>query len=137
MPCARRSRRWSSTAASPHARSRAIGWCVAVFRSVLADINRFCMQSEESARRIIDLGADSRRVTVTGSLKFDSLPVPTVVSHGRPREPVLRYFRVAPTRIVLVAGSTMKFEERGRAASVRTHSFHRTGCAPDHRAPPA
>ena len=29
-----------------------------LFRRVLADIDRFCMQSEESARRIIDLGAD-------------------------------------------------------------------------------
>ena len=43
------------------------------FRRVLADVDRFCMQSEESARRLIDLGADPARVTVTGSLKFDSL----------------------------------------------------------------
>ena len=43
------------------------------FRRVLADVDRFCMQSEESARRLIDLGADPARVIVTGSLKFDSL----------------------------------------------------------------
>ena len=49
------------------------------FRRVLADVDRFCMQSEESARRLIDLGADPARVTVTGSLKFDSLEVPTPV----------------------------------------------------------
>jgi 3-deoxy-D-manno-octulosonic-acid transferase len=81
------------------------------FRRVLADIDRFCMQSEESARRIIDLGADPKRVTVTGSLKFDSLQAPTPVAHGRPREPVLRYFRLSPSRIVVVAGSTMKPED--------------------------
>src|SRR5881396_4376373 len=46
------------------------------FRRVLADVDRFCMQSDESARRLIDLGADSERVTVTGSLKFDSLEIP-------------------------------------------------------------
>ena len=46
------------------------------FRRVLADVDRFCMQSEESARRLIDLGADPARVTVTGSLKFDSLELP-------------------------------------------------------------
>jgi 3-deoxy-D-manno-octulosonic-acid transferase len=69
------------------------------------------MQSDESARRIIDLGADPTRVTVTGSLKFDSLPSPASVSHGRPRELVLRFFRVPPTRVVLVAGSTMKPED--------------------------
>ena len=28
------------------------------FRRVLADVDRFCMQSEESARRLVDLGAD-------------------------------------------------------------------------------
>ena len=30
----------------------------AFFRRVLADVDRFCMQSDESARRIIDIGAD-------------------------------------------------------------------------------
>lgn len=82
-----------------------------LFRRVLADIDRFCMQSDESARRIIDLGAEPARVSVTGSLKFDSLQAPSPVSHGRPREPVLRYFRVAPSRVVLVAGSTMRPED--------------------------
>jgi len=82
-----------------------------LFRKVLGDIDRFCMQSDESARRIIDLGADPKRVTVTGSLKFDSLQAPVPVSHGRPREVVLRHFRIAPTRVVLVAGSTMKPED--------------------------
>lgn len=82
-----------------------------LFRRVLADIDRFCMQGDESARRIIELGADPKRVTVTGSLKFDSLQAPVPAALGRSREPVLRYFRLAPTRIVLVAGSTMKPED--------------------------
>ncbi|MGE0449700.1 MAG: 3-deoxy-D-manno-octulosonic acid transferase [Vicinamibacterales bacterium] len=82
-----------------------------LFRRVLADVDRFCMQGEESAQRIVDLGADPSRVSVTGSLKFDSLRVPTPVSHGRPRELVLRYLRVAPSRTVVVAGSTMKPED--------------------------
>jgi 3-deoxy-D-manno-octulosonic-acid transferase len=81
------------------------------FRRVLGDIDRFCMQGDEAARRLIDLGADPARVTVTGSLKFDSLQVPTPVSHGKPRERVLRFFRVSPSRVVIVAGSTMKNEE--------------------------
>jgi 3-deoxy-D-manno-octulosonic-acid transferase len=82
-----------------------------LFRRVLADVDRFCMQSEESARRLIDLGADPSRVTVTGSLKFDSLEMPTATPHGRPRERVLRFFRIAPHRHVIVAGSTMRGEE--------------------------
>ena len=28
------------------------------FRRVLSDVDRFCMQSDESASRLIDLGAD-------------------------------------------------------------------------------
>src|SRR4051812_41871389 len=82
-----------------------------LFRRVLADIDRFCMQSEESARRLIDLGADPSRVTVTGSLKFDSLELPQTATHGKPRERVLRFFRLSPNRTVIVAGSTMKGEE--------------------------
>ena len=81
------------------------------FRRVLDDVDRFCMQSDESARRIIELGADPPKVTITGSLKFDSLEMPVVVSHGKPRERVLRFFRLSPHRLVLVAGSTVKGEE--------------------------
>ncbi len=83
------------------------------FRRVLDHVDSFCMQSEESARRIIDLGADPSRVTVTGSLKFDSLRAPSPAAHGRPRARVLRFFRVPPRRIVIVAGSTMRGEEAG------------------------
>src|SRR5256714_1277182 len=65
------------------------------FRRVLADVDRFCMQSEESARRIVEIGADPARVTVTGSLKFDSLELPAPSGgHARPRDRVLRFFRV-------------------------------------------
>ena len=81
------------------------------FRRVLADVDRFCVQSEESARRFADLGADASHITVTGSLKFDSLEAPTGAAHGRPRERVLRFFRLSPRRTVLVAGSTMRGEE--------------------------
>ena len=89
------------------------------FRRVLADVDRFCMQSEESARRLIDLGADPSRVTVTGSLKFDSLELLAPSAHGKPRERVLRFFRFAPNRTVIVAGSTMRGEE---AAVLRAFS---------------
>jgi len=81
------------------------------FARVLADVDRFCMQSDESARRLVDLGADPGRVTVTGSLKFDSLELPSAASHAKPRERVLRFFRLPPNRTVVVGGSTMKGEE--------------------------
>src|SRR5688572_19792361 len=78
---------------------------------VLNDIDRFCVQSEESARRFIELGANPGRVTVTGSLKFDSLDLPSTAPQARARDRVLRYFRVPPSRPVIMAGSTMKGEE--------------------------
>jgi 3-deoxy-D-manno-octulosonic-acid transferase len=93
------------------------------FRRVLADIDRFCMQSEESARRIVEIGAPRERVTVTGSLKFDSLDYPAdarpradvgrvaPLVHDRGRTRILRYFRISPNRPVVIAGSTLKGEE--------------------------
>ena len=82
-----------------------------LFRRVLADVDHFCMQSEESARRLIDLGADPARVTVTGSLKFDSLELPAAAGHAKPRDRVLRFFRIPVGRPVIVAGSTFRGEE--------------------------
>jgi len=78
-------------------------------KRVLDDIDRFCVQGEETSRKLVDLGADPSRITVTGSLKFDSLEVPPTPGRGRDR--VLRYFRMSPGRTVIVAGSTLKGEE--------------------------
>jgi 3-deoxy-D-manno-octulosonic-acid transferase len=80
-------------------------------RNVLDDVDAFCVQSEESARRFIDLGANPGRVTVTGSLKFDSLDLSPPTIQSRARDRVLRYFRIPSARPVIVAGSTMKGEE--------------------------
>lgn len=96
-----------------------------MMRRVLDHIDRFLVQSEESARRFIELGADPGRVVVTGSLKFDSLDVSSAAPQagaaaartvrggveGRARDRVLRYFRVPASRPVIVAGSTMRGEE--------------------------
>ena len=88
------------------------------FRRVLAQVDRFCMQSDEGARRAIDIGAPRERVSVTGSLKFDSLelPVPagqadTARTGDRGRNRVLRFFRLSPGRPVVIAASTLKGEE--------------------------
>ncbi|MBP1605185.1 MAG: waaA [Acidobacteria bacterium] len=81
----------------------------AFIKRVLADVDRFCMQSEESARRIVDLGAPPERVTVTGSLKFDSLD--WTASQGRGRERVLRFFKVPDAHPVVIAASTLRGEE--------------------------
>jgi 3-deoxy-D-manno-octulosonic-acid transferase len=82
------------------------------FRRVLADVDRFCMQTEESARRVIDIGANPATVVVTGSLKFDSLDMAGSALDGRGQNRVLRYFRMTSGRPVIVAGSTMREEEQ-------------------------
>ena len=80
------------------------------FRHVLAGVDRCCAQTEESGRRLIDLGASPTRVTVTGNLKFDTLPVPDARSPWV-RTGVLRAFRVAEGRTVVMAASTHSGEE--------------------------
>jgi 3-deoxy-D-manno-octulosonic-acid transferase len=79
------------------------------FAGVLAHVDELCVQGEESARRLIALGADPARVHVTGSLKFDSLDFGAVSAGGPDR--VLRYFRFAPGQPVFIAASTLKGEE--------------------------
>ena len=79
------------------------------FRRVLADVVRFCVQGEETARRLEQLGADASKITVTGSIKFDSLEA--LPTPGRGPERVLRFFRMSHGRPVLIAGSTLKGED--------------------------
>jgi 3-deoxy-D-manno-octulosonic-acid transferase len=83
-----------------------------LFKRVLADIDRFCMQSSESADRLIDVGADPARVSVTGNLKFDSIRAAgAAAGSDRAKPRVLRFFDVPADRPVVIAGSTMRGEE--------------------------
>lgn len=79
------------------------------FRRVLADMDRCCAQSDESARRLVDLGAPADRVVTTGNLKFDALPA---TRPGPPsRDGLPRSLGLAPGRPALVAASTHPGEE--------------------------
>jgi len=79
------------------------------FKRVLSDIDRFCVQGEETAGRLAALGAERARITITGSLKFDALDATPLPGRGPAR--VLRFFRMSPGRPVLIAGSTMRGED--------------------------
>ena len=57
------------------------------------DIDRFCVQSDESARRFIELGADPGRVVVTGVAEV-RLARRRATAAARARDRVLRYFRL-------------------------------------------
>ena len=83
------------------------------FCRVLADIDRFCVQGDETARRLVDLGADPDAITVTGSLKFDALDAGPALGRGPGLglERVLRFFRMSQNRPVIIGGSTLRGEE--------------------------
>lgn len=72
---------------------------------VLAEVERFLMQSEGDAGRIRALGAPGERTEVTGNLKWD-LPAPEASAAALRRE-----FGLPPDAPVLVAGSTFEGEE--------------------------
>jgi 3-deoxy-D-manno-octulosonic-acid transferase len=81
-----------------------------LFRRVLTLVDRFCVQGEATAGRLVDLGAPRDRITITGSLKFDALQAHGTSGAARGADRVLRYFTVAGGRAVVVAGSTMPGE---------------------------
>ncbi len=80
------------------------------FRHVLGDLDLACMQSEESARRLMALGAPAPRVQVTGNLKFDALE-PATGPVRRAPEGIQRTFRLTEGRTVVVAASTHPGED--------------------------
>lgn len=75
---------------------------------VLQGVERFCMQSERSAERIIQLGAPPSRVEVVGNLKFDAL-VPPLPDEGTAS--LRKELGLSEGVPVFVAGSTHRGEE--------------------------
>ena len=71
------------------------------FTEVFENVTLFCMQSEEDAARIQDIGASADKIMITGNLKFDQ-KIPTAQ-----QQPVA----IAPGRKVITAGSTHRGEE--------------------------
>jgi 3-deoxy-D-manno-octulosonic-acid transferase len=71
-------------------------------KSVLNQVSLWCMQSPQDAQRIIELGADSNRVVMTGNIKFDDVPQsPDILNKPNNHE----------DRLWWVAGSTHPGEE--------------------------
>ena len=76
-------------------------------RRVLADVDEICAQTEEDARRFLQIGAQPKRVKMMGNLKFDAQP-PKLGEFARALKAALRQAQRGP---VLVAASTMPGEE--------------------------
>ena len=74
-----------------------------LLKGVLNQAAVWCMQSQRDAERIIELGAESSRVTVTGNIKFDDLPKEADAS--------VSSFMCNKNELWWVAGSTHPGEE--------------------------
>lgn len=76
-------------------------------------VGRFGVQSAQDRDRLVELGIDPGRITVTGNLKYES-PEP-------PRKPELEeaLLRLAGGRSLLLAGSTMAGEDEAVLDAVR------------------
>jgi len=82
-------------------------WARPFIRRVLADVEEICAQTEEDARRFLQLGALPDRVRMVGNLKFDAQP-PHLGEFARALKAALRQTQRGP---VVVAASTMPGEE--------------------------
>lgn len=80
-----------------------------LMRHVLQRVSWIGAQTETYARRFVQLGADPRRVAVTGSVKFDGAE--TDCHNARTAE-LARLAHLAPQDMVFLAGSTQDPEER-------------------------
>ena len=85
-------------------RYRRFAWAL---RRMLAEVDLFLAQTQTDGERLQALGADPRRVHVTGNLKFDvSLPTPPPIV-----ERLRRAIAAEGSGPVLVCGSTVEDEE--------------------------
>ena len=91
--------------------TRSIGKYLAfrpLFRDVLKKVNAFSMITEEDAHRIVDMGADPKRVQVNGNAKHDLLASqtdPAIETRIR------KLLGLKPLQPVFVGGSTREGEE--------------------------
>lgn len=85
--------------------ARKIPW---LYRWAMSNIDRFCMQSQADADRVVSLGADPSRVIVTGNCKADEAPQPLTDAD---KSSLLGTYKLGPETLVFVAGSTNPGED--------------------------
>jgi tetraacyldisaccharide 4'-kinase len=87
-----------------------------LFHWVVRRVDRFCMQSDRDAQRIVRVGADPARVSNLGNIKFDQTAA-RVPPDERAR--IARELGVADARTVVIAASTHPGEEE-----IALRAFH-------------
>ena len=105
----------------------------APLQRTLGRIDIVAAQNAEYARRFVELGIPSHRVSITGSVKYDGLESDR--NNAKTRE-LRQLLGLAPTDLVFVAGSTMEGEEAAVLAAYqaawRQHSSLRLILVPRH-----
>lgn len=75
------------------------------FKRIASDVDLFCAQTEEAARRLILLGADEKKVKFAGNIKFD-------ISSDLSETPLIKRLKDAfKDSLLIIAGSTHENEE--------------------------
>jgi 3-deoxy-D-manno-octulosonic-acid transferase len=87
---------------------RGARWASWLYRWTLSNIDLFCMQSKEDAERIIRLGADPRKVIITGNCKVDEVDRPL---SEEAKSKLRTSLKIPENARVFVAGSTNPGEE--------------------------
>ncbi|MCL5103943.1 MAG: hypothetical protein M1133_07505 [Armatimonadetes bacterium] len=85
--------------------ARWVGW---LYRWTMSNIDRFCMQSQADAERIISLGAEPSRVIVTGNCKVDQAVIPM---SDHEKDELRSQYKLSKEARVFVAGSTNPGED--------------------------
>lgn len=90
---------------------------------VLADVSLLVMQSEEDARRAVELGAPQSKVLVCGNLKYDVEEKENARFADLCRN-LDRQFALSSSKRLIVAGSTAQGEEKILVESLRAVRSH-------------
>lgn len=77
-------------------------------KRVLANVDLFCMQSDEDARRIISIGAPDKAVTVTGNMKYDQKFIEISKDEMQRK---MDFFGISSNDRLIIAGSTHRGED--------------------------
>ena len=79
------------------------------FKHILKNFSAFCMQTEQDRTRILELGAEKRKVSVTGNTKFDALV--SKEENTDIKNKFTKIFGIEENDKVMIAGSTHQGEE--------------------------
>lgn len=89
---------------------RALSYARPFYRALLGQFDALLMRTDADAERIIAIGADERRVQVTGDIKLD-MQMLNDQEHEQLRQSLLSQFGIGRDALVWVAGSTHRGEE--------------------------